>query len=482
MRYTNQEMKRHSKTKLIILVSVITLCIFRFFLTGFIPLLDKTEARYAEIARLMYETNEWIVLQIDYGIPFWAKPPLSTWLSALSINMFGVNEIAARLPSYLLCLVILVILGKLVKKSGSSFYLPAFILLTTPEFLIHMGVVSTDVTLTFSITLIMLSFWKAMENERKSYWNYLFFFAVGLGLLSKGPIALILTGPPIFIWCLLDKKRWKKVFTKLPWLIGLLITAITAIPWYYLTEKKTPGFIDYFVVGEHFKRFLDTSWKGDLYGFAKSLPIGMIWVFLLIFAFPWIQILFFALWKNRKNILKDNWISFLVLWLFWIPVFFTFTKSGLHTYILPSVIPMSLLLIFYWTEFKEKTLLKWSLIFPTIVILTFFGLLVSGYFKTFMNTDKYLLKHQQKNIGLKKVPIFYWDDKTYSSQFYSKGKVKVIKNLEELDSVFISHDSLFFTILKKREKEIPEKYKTQLTFLESNQKTSIYYYEKKFME
>ena len=93
MSYTNQEMKRHSKTKLIILISVITLCIFRFFLTGFIPLLDKTEARYAEIARLMYETNEWIVLQIDYGIPFWAKPPLSTWLSALSINMFGVNEI-----------------------------------------------------------------------------------------------------------------------------------------------------------------------------------------------------------------------------------------------------------------------------------------------------------------------------------------------------------------------------------------------------
>ena len=73
------------------------------------------------------------------------------------------------------------------------------------------------------------------------------------------------------------------------------------------------------------------------------------------------------------------------------------------------------------------------------------------------------------------MPIFYWDDKTYSSQFYSNGKVKVIKNAEELDSVFKNHDNIFFTILKKREKEIPEKYKSQLTFLESNQKTSIYY-------
>ena len=471
-------MKKFQKNHIIIVASTILLLIFRFFLTGFIPLLDKTEARYAEIARLMYETNEWIVLQIDYGIPFWAKPPLSTWLSAISINLFGVNEIASRLPSFLLCIVILIILGKLVKKSGSSFYLPAFILLTTPEFLIHLGVVSTDVTLTFSLTLIMLSFWKAMTNDKKTYWNYLFFFAVGLGLLSKGPIAIILTGPPIFIWCLLDKKRWKQVFTRLPWLIGLLITGITAIPWYILTEKKTPGFIDYFVVGEHFKRFLDTSWKGDLYGFAKTQPIGMIWIFLFIFAFPWIQILFVALWKNRKNIFKDNWISFLVLWLFWIPVFFTFTKSGLHTYILPSVIPMALLLIFYWGEFKEKVLLRIGLVFPTLVILAFLGLLFSGQFKTLMNTDKFLLKHQQNNIASEQIPVYYWFNKTYSSQFYSSGKVQTIKNLEELDSVMTHQDSFLFTILKKRENAIPEKYKNKFTFLESNQKTSIYYFQK----
>jgi 4-amino-4-deoxy-L-arabinose transferase-like glycosyltransferase len=471
-------MKKFQKNHIIIVASIIILVIFRFFLTGFIPLLDKTEARYAEIARLMYETNEWVVLQIDYGIPFWAKPPLSTWLSAICLNLFGVNEIASRLPSFILCIVILIILGKLVKKSGASFYLPAFILLTTPEFLIHLGVVSTDVTLTFSITLIMLSFWKAMLNDKKTYWNYLFFFAIGLGLLSKGPIAIILTGPPIFIWCLLDKKRWKKIFTRLPWLIGVLITGVTAIPWYILTEKKTPGFIDYFVVGEHFKRFLDTSWKGDLYGFAKTLPIGMIWVFLFIFAFPWIQILFVTLWKNRKTIFKDSWISFLVLWLFWIPVFFTFTKSGLHTYILPSVIPMALLLIFYWGAFKEKVLLRLGLIFPTLVVLAFLGLLFSGQFKTFMNTDKFLLKHQQKNTNSELIPVYYWFDKTYSSQFYSSGKVQIIKNLEELDSVLTHQNSLFFTILKKREKEIPEKYKTKFTFLESNQKTSIYYFQK----
>ena len=53
--------------------------------------MDKTEARYGEIARLMAETGEWVVLQIDYGVPFWAKPPLSTWASALSIRLFGTH-------------------------------------------------------------------------------------------------------------------------------------------------------------------------------------------------------------------------------------------------------------------------------------------------------------------------------------------------------------------------------------------------------
>jgi 4-amino-4-deoxy-L-arabinose transferase-like glycosyltransferase len=123
-----------------------------------------------------------------------------------------------------------------------------------------------------------------------------------LGLLAKGPIIIILTGPPIFIWCLLGKNRFKDLFTKLgknrfkdlftklPWLLGLLITALVALPWYYLMEQRSPGFIDYFIVGEHFKRFVVSGWTGDLYGTGHSQPKGMIWLFLLAFAFPWVQV------------------------------------------------------------------------------------------------------------------------------------------------------------------------------------------------
>ncbi|MFO7672960.1 MAG: phospholipid carrier-dependent glycosyltransferase, partial [Lutibacter sp.] len=172
------DLKNYKNTSFYLFISVLVIVLFRLILTAAIPLLDKTESRYGEIARIMYETKNWVVPQIDYGTPFWAKPPLSTWLSAISFETFGVSEISARFPSFLLAIILLILIGKLAKKEGVSIYLPAFILLTMPEFLIHTGVVSTDSALAFSIVLIMISFWKAMQNEKYSFWNYLFFIAL----------------------------------------------------------------------------------------------------------------------------------------------------------------------------------------------------------------------------------------------------------------------------------------------------------------
>ena len=99
------------------------LFILRAFFNAVLPLMDKTEARYAEIARIMAETGEWIVPQIDYGIPFWAKPPLSTWVSAMSISLFGTAEFFVRLPYLLACLAMVFLIGKYRPSNKLSFYL-----------------------------------------------------------------------------------------------------------------------------------------------------------------------------------------------------------------------------------------------------------------------------------------------------------------------------------------------------------------------
>ncbi|MDP2068822.1 MAG: glycosyltransferase family 39 protein [Lutibacter sp.] len=468
------DLKKDKNTSFYLFISVIVIAVFRLILTAAIPLLDKTESRYGEIARMMYETKNWVVLQIDYGIPFWAKPPLSTWLSALSFETFGVSEFAVRFPSFLLAIILLVVLGKLAKKEGVSFYLPAFILLTMPEFLIHTGVVSTDSALAFSIALIMISFWKAMQYEKYSFWNYLFFIGLGLGFLAKGPIILVLTVPPIFLWILLQKVPLKTIYLKLPWFTGILITAFISIPWYILAENRSPGFLNYFIVGEHFNRFLVPGWKGDLYGSGHSQPLGMIWVFLIAFAFPWIQIVLYKIWKERKTVFKDNYVSYLVFWLFWTPLFFTISKNILHTYILPVTIPIGLLMVHWWKNYeKKKTMLVVGSIFPAVAILLFFGAFLTGKMDFYMNSDRYLIGNQQIDFN-KNEALYYWKDKSYSGQFYSNGKAKAIADTKELDSVLGITGKSFLVVTNKKIKDIPSEYKAQMKLMDSNFKSSIY--------
>lgn len=462
-----------------IIYFVISLILFRLFLIGYIPLLDRTEARYGEIARLMYETNQWIVLQIGYDSFFWAKPPLSTWLSALSFKLFGVNEFAVRLPSFLLNISLLYILGKFVKKNGVSFFLPAFILLTIPEFLIHTGVVSTDTALAFSITLVMLSFWKALQTENYTFWSYLFFIAVGLGLLAKGPIIIILTGPPIFIWLVLQKVKIKEIYTKLPWFIGTFITILVAVPWYLLAERQTPGFLDYFIVGEHFKRFFVTGWSGDLYGGPKSQALGMIWIFLLLFAFPWVQIVLVKLFKNRKTIFKNRWTAYLTLWFLWTPFFFTFSSNILHTYTLPVMVPLALLIIHWWDSFKSKKLiLALGSIFPILAFIGFLGLILNKDWSSKLNTDKHLLTSELTDTENGQSQIYYWNGISSSGKFYTNGKAHILYTKKSIDSTLNIHEKIFLVATKKNFRNFPESYTTKATMLKENYKSALYLLER----
>ncbi|TAL61296.1 MAG: phospholipid carrier-dependent glycosyltransferase, partial [Legionella sp.] len=253
----------------------------------FIPLNDSTESRYGEIARKMLETGDWLVLHLEYGIPFWAKPPLSTWLSAFSMKCFGVNEFAVRLPGLLLSIGILWLIWDFAKKHSNAIIAMAAVLILSGSlyFFLDAGTVMTDPALLFCNTLAMISFWRA-SVEKNILAAYLFFISLGLGLLAKGPIILVLVGLPLFTW-VLQHGYWAKIWRRLPWIQGLILIALIAFPWYFLVEQRTPGFLNYFIVGEHFQRFLIPGWTGDKYGIAHNAPWGMIWVYIIIGIFPW---------------------------------------------------------------------------------------------------------------------------------------------------------------------------------------------------
>ncbi|MDP3311807.1 glycosyltransferase family 39 protein [Lutibacter sp.] len=453
---------------------VIGLLLFRVVLNYSIPLMDKTEARYAEISRIMAETNDFVTPQIDYDVPFWAKPPLSTWFSSLSIKVFGENEFAVRFPYLLLNILVLLLIGRYAKEKKLDFFIPAFILLTIPEFLIHTGVVSTDTALAFCVTLVMISFWEAVKTKENHLWKYVFFIGLGLGMLAKGPIIFILTIPPIFVWTLFFKE-FKAVWKNFQWFLGILLFVIIAAPWYYLAELKTPGFIDYFIVGEHFKRFFDSSWQGDKYGFPKSQPMGMIWLFLIAFAIPWILLVIQKVWQKKLTILKDKWVLFLLLWLLWTPGFFTISKSLIHPYIMPVMVPIALLITYWWDEFKNiKRIIYLALLFPLIALLFFIGTQFTPKSEFYINSDKYLIENNSKD----NIPMYYWQTKSYSSQFYSKGIIKVIKNEQELTTHLNSDTSFLLIIPHKRLKKMNPSYLKFLLEIDNNYKNGIYLFKK----
>jgi 4-amino-4-deoxy-L-arabinose transferase-like glycosyltransferase len=453
---------------------VIALLLFRVVLNYSIPLMDKTEARYAEISRIMAETNDFITPQIDYNVPFWAKPPLSTWLSAISIKVFGENEFAVRFPYLILNILVLLLIGRYAKEKKLNFFIPAFVLLTIPEFLIHTGVVSTDTALAFCVTLVMISFWEAVKTTENHLWKYMFFIGLGLGMLAKGPIIFILTIPPIFVWTVFFKE-YKAIWKRFNWFFGILLFVIIAAPWYYLAELKTPGFIDYFIVGEHFKRFFNSSWQGDKYGFPKSQPMGMIWLFLIAFAIPWIFLVIQKVWKKKLAILKDKWVLFLLLWLLWTPGFFTVSKSLIHPYIMPVMVPIALLITYWWEEFKHiKRIVYISLIFPGLALVLFIGIQFNPKLEYYINSDKYLIS----NNTTKEIPLYCWKIKSYSSQFYSKGAVKVIKNEQELINHLNKGNSFLLLISHKQFKKMDPVYLKYLQEIDKNNKNGMYLFEK----
>ena len=206
----------------------------RLLLLDAYPLMDTTEARYAEIAREMVATGDWITPQLDPGVPFWAKPPLSIWLTALSLATFGGTALAARLPHFLLCSITCLLVFRFgrTERDAPDGLLAAVILATTPVFFVSAGAVMTDATLALGTTLAMTSFWRSVNAERPSVAaRYGFFVGLAIGLLAKGPVALFITLLPVGAWTILAR-RGGDVGRRMPWARGALLTAAVAAPWY----------------------------------------------------------------------------------------------------------------------------------------------------------------------------------------------------------------------------------------------------------
>lgn len=431
-----------SHTRIIIFL-IFSIWLLRLISLGLYPLMDTTEARYGEIARIMDELNDWISPWFDYEVPFWGKPPLSFWLTALSFRLFGITELAARLPHYLCGAFVAWMVWDLAFRNSyhSALYALAF-LTASALFFISSGAVMTDMVLVAGMILSMRSFWLALysKDQNQVYEKYLFFLGLAISLLAKGPIGFILTYIPIITWSILTRNIGATLRIIL-WKQGIILTLILVVPWYIIAEIRTPGFLYYFLIGEHWDRFIVPGWKGDLYGSGHHYPRGTIWLFLLVDILPWsilIPIFMISNSKNRENkIIKKEkfaWRLYFILW-FLAPVcFFTFAKNILWPYVLPGLPALALLAGDWLEDFIDQKAVKKLLIHGLLVtfILPIVVFISPPFNKRIQNKSaKEIISQYEK----KKNPndnLVFVGKRSFSADFYSKGKAEFISDIEKL--------------------------------------------------
>jgi len=433
----------------------------------------------------MVETGEWIMPQFTLGVPFWGKPPLSIWLSAGSMKLFGINEFAVRLPSFILGLTVIVLAWSLARRqSGKDLALSAaLVLMSSGLFFFSSGAVMTDPSLLLGTTLCMVSFWKALNNSQKSgrIWGYAFFLGLAIGLLAKGPIAVVLTGLPIGIWVLL-RKQWLVVWQRLPWVSGLFLTAFLSIPWYLMAELETPGFLEYFLIGEHWKRFTISGWEGDLYGNAHDRPMGTIWFYWLISTLPWSLLLFVIFLKNKRWSLRSNsiaskedgWYLYLFLWAIAPMVFFTFAGNILWTYVLPGMPAFALVASEFLSssELQKKEssypspTLKWGCLSMFVLFALALIIIVSTNYGPAEKSQKELVATFEKHRPDHQATLTYLFKRPYSAEFYSGGTAFLVKELDEA-TILLQDDLVnYFAIFKKDMRKLPESFLSRLIILD----------------
>jgi hypothetical protein len=255
-------------------------------------------------------------------------------------------------------------------------------------------------------------------------------------------------------------------FQKLPWITGSIIALALTIPWYWIAEIKTPGFLEYFIIGEHWKRFLVPGWQGDLYGSAHSQPRGMIWLFWLVCAFPWSFIVLYQFKsKNMRQIIlkkyrtSNGWYLYLILWCTTPIIFFTMAGNILWAYVLPGMPAFALFTaeMFHLNpDAATQRTLKYGSILMISLFLTASIVVVSGIGPV-RKSQKQLIGIYQTKSNEKNSKLLYLYKRPFSAAFYSKDKAGKIISVADIAELFKNNRTDFLAIREKYKSNIPIK-------------------------
>ncbi len=297
------------------------------------PLFDPDEGRYAEIPREMQARGEWVVPYLQ-GEPYLDKPPLFYWLVRLSYAVWGVHDGAARLVPALAAhatILLTYLFGRRVVGERAAFW-GAVLLGLAPAFGLMSRLVLLDGLLAFFTTLTLFALGEAIRGPAPGRgWWLLAGVAAGLGILTKGPVILVLAVPPVWAHAWLSGARARPGAGGVA--VFLAAALGVAVPWYVAVGLRLPGFARYFLWEHNVLRFLapfdhlEPAWY-----YGPVVLLGLLPGSLLLPALGrW-------LWTNDESLAERRTagLGFVLLASAWCVLFFSASGSKLATYVLPA--------------------------------------------------------------------------------------------------------------------------------------------------
>lgn len=364
-----------------------------------VGLVGADEPRYAQIAREMlhahsqvcHELNAKIfphslrpkdvqnsfrcldggtVTPILYGHPWLEKPALYYWRAMSFFKEFGVSDWSARLPSASGAFLMIVMIFLHMRRFRPGGQLDAALITASCVAIIGFARgASTDMQLAAPLSIGMLG-WYAWYETGKKFWLFDLYFFGAAATLAKGPVAPFLALGIILLF--LGLRREWSVLRRTIWIPGVLLYLVMVLPWYIAVQRENPTFVRQFFVEHNLERFATNIYQ-------HHQPFWYYIVVLVVGLMPWTVIAIRALvdalqvsiaeWKVRINPKRylghsragDAFPEFLVLWALFPIVFFTFSKSKLPGYILPSIPPVTILTGDYLNRIRRVGLPKWLL-------------------------------------------------------------------------------------------------------------------------
>jgi 4-amino-4-deoxy-L-arabinose transferase-like glycosyltransferase len=456
---------RRSKTEKItwLLFALVIVAVYFFALD--LPLLGPDEPRYAQVAREMFERNDWVTPTLG-GANWFEKPALLYWLQFAAYKIFGVSEFAARFGSAIFGLgtiLSLWILGRSLAEENakkhreiqtsqkiSSFSANsaakkefanwlALIAASSIGLIAFSRGASFDIILTFPITAALVSFFIFDQTKKQSSFTvyfslFSFYFFIGLALLAKGLIGIVFPAAIVALYFLLSRKLPNKTFVfSLFW--GTILSLIVASSW-YLPMYRAHGwtFIDEFFIQHHFQRYTSNKYQHPqpFYFFFWVLPLMTL---------PWLPFFASAIWNfvkkffGRRNVegtprdeisaLCSSLSTFAFSWLLVPLVFFSFSGSKLPGYILPALPAALVLTAEYVRRFtansrKRKLAIQFTAFTMFAVIAVALRFFVPSYAQA--DTTKYLIETADSE-GYRDAKILNLHTISHNAEFYGAGRL-----------------------------------------------------------